>query len=1278
MFKKVILSNLLLLFVVISNGQITITPGGTAATIVSNLAGSGIQMSNVVINCGPTAYGTYTGNLGAGGVGLSNGGIVLTTGSAAGADGPNGSGSTSTAVPGYDFADPQLTTQPGAGNPPPSNDNCILEFDMIPACGSLSLSFVFGSEEYPEFVTGSFNDGFGIFVSGPDPAGGTYNNYNMARLPNGQLVSIDNVNANVNSGYYNSNTAGIMQYDGYTDGLLATINTTPCASYHVKIIIADAGDQSWDSGLFLGYQSFQCATPPFTVTPSITGSICGPNGAASINVTGGVGPFLYSWTGVTGQPTNGTSISNVNAGSYSVTVTDQGLCNSTFTTPIVIPNNPVPPVLSPVTAQASCGCNGSINLNITGGVAPYNIVWTGGLSGSNPTNLCPGNYSVTVTGANNCSVTQAFNITNTQAIVTAAAVVPTFCAGGSTTITAASGANYVWSPSAGLNTTSGPTVTANPIVSTTYTVTSTLNGCVQTVNIPITVNPLPVLTLNSPTICVGETATLTATPSVLGGGNIVWSPVGLMGSSITVSPTSTTTYTPFYFANGCGNVPVQTTVTVNPIPTITVTDDVICNGEAASITATPDLAGGIFNWSTSEQSATISPSPTTTTTYDVTYTLNNCTSPSVTSTVNVNALPSTNLSTTLPLCEGGNLELFSGDVPNGLYDWTGPNMFVSNEQNPMIDNVSLLNAGTYTLTITAENCSSDFSIDIVIDSQTPSLIDPISPLCVSASSIDLNSPNEPGLWSGVGITDLLLGTFDPATSGSGEQIITFDSDAYCTSPSELTIEIFEQYDATITQPSPLCNDADALTLTTVDTNGTWTGTGVDATGTISPSNLTPGFYSAIYEISGLCGNIDSISFEILNVPDGTITPAGPFCQFDLPQNLTANTPGGTWSGPGITSSSNGTFGNTNTPENTYTITYTLGGQCGGSWNTDIIVYENIDATINNAGPFCENEPIFNLTTLNAGGVWSGTGAITANGAIDPGVLGPNTYTFNYDINNNGCLTHDEIDIVIHPLPVVSFDADILAGCAPLSVSFQNTSVTASTSCVWWANGQPIGNGCSNFNYTFNDVGCFDIQLTNTDGNGCSSSTSFADYICTVNPPVASFTWLPTTPATVDPEVNFTNLSLGNLINNWTINGQTNSEINPIYFMPSDIAETFDACLSVEGLYGCTDQVCYTITVDREEFIFVPNSFTPDQDGINDVFMPVMSGVDEENPSYYFAIYNRWGDVIFETTDYKQAWTGNVHDGDYYAQDGVYLWVLKVKLSESDLTREMQGHVTLVR
>ena len=111
---------------------------------------------------------------------------------------------------------------------------------MTPVCGSFNIAFVFGSEEYPEYVTGAYNDGFGIFISGHNPLGGNYTNYNMAQLPNGTLVSIDNVNANVNSEYYNTNTTGIMQYDGYTDGLTAQLSVIPCSTYHIKIIIADA------------------------------------------------------------------------------------------------------------------------------------------------------------------------------------------------------------------------------------------------------------------------------------------------------------------------------------------------------------------------------------------------------------------------------------------------------------------------------------------------------------------------------------------------------------------------------------------------------------------------------------------------------------------------------------------------------------------------------------------------------------------------------------------------------------------------------------------------------------------------------------------------------------------------------------------------------------------------------------------------------------------------------------------------------------------------------
>ena len=159
-FKYLILLGVLLFSTTIVFSQITITPGGTATSIINTLVTNGIVVTNPVINCGPTAYGSFSGNLQAGGVGLSNGGIILTTGSAAGADGPNNSTrfNVNSEIAGYDYADPQLISQPGAGTPPPQLDNCRLEFDMTPVCGSFNIAFVFGSEEYPEWVNGAVND----------------------------------------------------------------------------------------------------------------------------------------------------------------------------------------------------------------------------------------------------------------------------------------------------------------------------------------------------------------------------------------------------------------------------------------------------------------------------------------------------------------------------------------------------------------------------------------------------------------------------------------------------------------------------------------------------------------------------------------------------------------------------------------------------------------------------------------------------------------------------------------------------------------------------------------------------------------------------------------------------------------------------------------------------------------------------------------------------------------------------------------------------------------
>src|SRR4029079_8686048 len=138
-------------------------------------------------------------------------------------------------------------------------------------------------------------------------------------------------------------------------------------------------------------------------------------------------------------------------------------------------------------------------------------------------------------------------------------------------------------------------------------------------------SPAPVVTVNSETICSGQTATLTATPSAPGG-TYTWSPGGQSTQSITVSPTVTTTYSVSYTLPGCpSGATASGTVTVSPAPVLTVNSETICSGQTATLTATPSTPGGSYAWSPGGQSTqSISVSPTVTTTYSVSYTLPGC------------------------------------------------------------------------------------------------------------------------------------------------------------------------------------------------------------------------------------------------------------------------------------------------------------------------------------------------------------------------------------------------------------------------------------------------------------------------------------------------------------------------------------------------------------------------------------------------------------------------------------------------------------------------------
>ncbi len=231
--------------------SIEVTPTVTLEEMIDRLATPSVLIENPVLNCPGGAFGIFESN-GLTTVGIEEG-IILTTGLAKNAEGPNNSDGFNDGV---DFADApgdiQLDTLPSNTTMQVSEDACVLEFDVFAATDELVFDYVFGSEEYPEFAPPNevFNDVFAFFITGP----GIPEPLNIATLPiaGNPPASINNINPVTNSEFYIDNIAGkSLQYDGYTTVLQAKADVIPCNYYHLKLAIADRNDGLVDSGVFI-------------------------------------------------------------------------------------------------------------------------------------------------------------------------------------------------------------------------------------------------------------------------------------------------------------------------------------------------------------------------------------------------------------------------------------------------------------------------------------------------------------------------------------------------------------------------------------------------------------------------------------------------------------------------------------------------------------------------------------------------------------------------------------------------------------------------------------------------------------------------------------------------------------------------------------------------------------------------------------------------------------------------------------------------------------------
>jgi PKD repeat protein len=277
-------------------------------------------------------------------------------------------------------------------------------------------------------------------------------------------------------------------------------------------------------------------------------------------------------------------------------------------------------------------------------------------------------------------------------------------------------------------------------------------------------------------------------------------------------------------------------------------------------------------------------------------------------------------------------------------------------------------------------------------------------------------------------------------------------------------------------------------------------------------------------------------------------------------------------------------------------------------------------------------------------------------------------------NAYGCSSTSLAVYTVHPLPNLSLSASPIEGCVDLFVMFDNTS-SGAVEYLW-----NFGDGGASDEYgpshTYTTPGVYDVSLTAITDQGCSETLLMEDYVEVYNLPIASFIVNPHETTIYNPTIVFYDTSYDAIAWSWYFgDGYTSGE--PYIAHTYEEGGTFPVTLSVWNEHGCTDSRADVVTVEDIFNIYVPNTFTPDDDGINEYFLPQMSGK-AFIEKYLFQVIDRWGTVIFETTDPEEPWLGDTREGEYYSKDEAYNWQVIVQLKGSEEDRLYYGHVIMIR
>lgn len=533
------------------------------------------------------------------------------------------------------------------------------------------------------------------------------------------------------------------------------------------------------------------------------------------------------------------------------------------------------------------------------------------------------------------------------------------------------------------------------------------------------------------------------------------------------------------------------------------------------------------------------------------------------------------------------------------------------------------------------------------------------------------------------------GTIDLDASTPGTYTITYttpDPVCFASATYDITILPLPVFNVVGIEPSECGLSDGTITISGLNPNTSYTLTYLENANQIGPQNIltdangefqignlsTGTFEEFEIELDGCVGTVpDIIQLNDINAPFIDAGPDQELCE-GSDVILLADNPDGadiSWDN-GVT---DGVSFIPNVGSQVYTVTADIDG-CLSTDQVTVTIHPNPVVNAGNDVTVCENESV----------ILTGSGADNYswdNGVVD-GVSFVVNQTTTYTVVGTtiyGCVGEDDVTVNVESTGDVSFDADNKEGCAPLTTTFTNTSNFNGVNCTWYLSNGTVLQGCNDVVYTFTSPSCYDVTLEVETANGCIATVTYDDYICIDNDPVAMFTPNPFEISSIDPNVFFSNGSLGATDYDWNFgDGSTSTETNPNHTFPVDEAGDYEVQLIAYSQAGCSDTTQAIVTVIEDIIFYVPNTFTPDNDDFNEVFQPVFtSGFDPFD--FHLMIYNRWGELVFESYDASIGWNGTYGESsDKIVRDGTYIWKIEFKTVNTDERRTHVGHVNVLK